>query len=176
MITFIYATLAIAFLSLALGFLRKTKPTHLDEPIDEKGYPSTVNNRKWLVLSERIFDPSDVCWLEDELAFPRLAHALALERKRLAIRWLESLQKSFDELIRVPSLATTDHPDVSPAPGWRALWLVFRFKFLVTYALLMVKFFGPYHALIPSFSWLPFTQASPQTLAEPQMASSRGSE
>ncbi len=62
----------------------------------------------WLDLSERIFDPSDARWLAEELAFPKLAEALILGRKRLAIRWLEALQASFDELVRTPELSPSE--------------------------------------------------------------------
>jgi hypothetical protein len=175
MITFIYAALAIAFLILVLGFLRKPQAPDLDELIEErKGFAPRVSSGRWLDLSERIFDPSDARWLEEELAFPKLANALTLDRKQLAIRWLEALQASFDELVRTPEIAPSSDPEASSAGGWRMLWLIIRFKFLVSYALLVVKLFGPYHRLIPSFAWVSFSQGSGQTVRRAALAGSRG--
>jgi len=175
MITFIYAALAIAFLILVLGFLRKPKPHDLDEATEEKSYAPSVGNGRWLDLSERIFDPSDARWLEEELAFPKLACALMLDRKHLAIRWLEALQASFDEMVRTPEIAPSSDPEARRAGGWRMLWLIIRFKFLVSYAQFVVKVFGPYHRLIPSFAWVPFSQGSRQTVRRAALAGSRGS-
>ena len=105
MITLIYAAIAIAFLILVLGLFGKTRSHEPDECMpDNHSAPSTGNGR-WLDLSERIFDPSDARWLAEELAFPKLAKALILGRKRLAIRWLEALQASFDEVVRTPELS-----------------------------------------------------------------------
>jgi len=175
MITLIYAALAIAFLILVLGSLRKPKPYDLDEATEEKRYAPSIGNGRWLDLSERIFDASDARWLEEELAFPKLANALMLDRKHLAIRWLEALQASFDELVRTPEIAPSDDLEASSAGGWRMLWLIIRFKLLVSYALFVVKLFGPYHRLIPSFAWVPFSLGSGQSVRQAALASSRGS-
>jgi hypothetical protein len=176
MITLIlYAVLAIACLVLALGLLRKPKPHDLDETTEEKSYAPSIGNGRWLDLSERIFDPSDARWLEEELAFPKLANALMLDRKQLAIRWLEALQASFDEMVRTPEFAPSSDSDARSSGSWRALWLVIRFKLLVTYALLVVKFFGPYHRLIPSFARVQFSQGSKQAVPGAAWAASRGS-
>lgn len=175
MITLIYAVLAITFLIVVLGLLRKPKPHHLDEPTEEMGYAPSVGNGRWLDLSECIFDPSDARWLEDELAFPKLANALMLDRKQLAIRWLEALQASFNELVCTPEIAPPSEPEAKPAGGWRMLWLIIRFKFLVSYALFVVKLFGPYHRLIPSFAWVPFSEGSRRTVPRAALAGSRGS-
>jgi len=175
MITLIYAALAITFLILVLVLLRAPKPYDLDETTAEKSYAPSVSNGRWLDLSERIFDPSDARWLEEELAFPKLANALILDRKHLAIRWLEALQASFDELVRTPEIASSNDPEASAGGGWRLLWLIIRFKLLVSYALLVVKLFGPYHRLIPSFAWVPFSQGRRQSVRQAALASSRGS-
>jgi hypothetical protein len=124
----------------------------------ETSYAPSIGNGRWLDLSERIFDPSDARWLQEELAFPKLAKALRLGRKRLAIRWLEALQASFDDLVRTPDFASSETHEANSPGSWRMLWLTIRFKFLVTYALFVVKLFGPYHRLIPSFSWVPFSR------------------
>ena len=99
--------------------------------------PASIGNGRWLDLSERIFDPSDARWLEDELAFPKLAHALMLDRKQLAIRWLEALQASFHEFgAHAGKRPQQQVTRPSSADGWRMLWLTVRFKFLVSYAFL----------------------------------------
>ena len=76
----------------------------------EKSYAPSIGNGRWLDLSERIFDPSDARWLEEELAFPKLAKTLVTGRRRLAIHWLEALQTSFDELVRTPEVSLSAIP------------------------------------------------------------------
>jgi hypothetical protein len=175
MITLIYAAIAIAFLILVMGFLRKPQPHDPDETLMEKSYAPKVGNGRWLNLSERIFDPTDVRWLAEELAFPKLAKDLKFERKRLAIRWLESLQASFDVVVRTPENVPSETSEVSSAGSWQLLWLTLRFKFSVSYALIVVKLFGPYHRLIPSFAWVPFLPGSEHSIRRAALAGSRSS-
>lgn len=172
----LYPIFAIAVLAAIVLLLRKPAAKSVDESIEEASYAPSVSSGRWLDLSERIFDPSDVRWLEEELAFPKLAQSLMLDRKRLAIRWLQALQASFNELLRTPDHNFSGQPDANSVEGWRMLWLVFRFKFLVSYALLMVKLFGPYHALVPSFSWVPFTKMAGQRVQAAVLAASRSSD
>lgn len=172
----IYTTLAIAFLLLVCGFLRKSQCTAADEPFAERGGRPSVGNRRWLDLSERIFDPADVRWLAEELAYPQLANALMRSRKRLAIRWLEALQASFHELVCIPDAAACEPPDAAAADSWKLLWLTARFNLLIWYALLVVKVFGPYHRLIPSFSWVPLSPASARELRAAALAEGRSSD
>jgi len=176
MITFIYAGLAITFLVLVLCLMRKAQPRDTDEAVEEKAYAPHIGNGRWLDLSERIFDPSDARWLGEELAFPKLEQALMQDRQRLAIRWLEALQASFDELVRTPEIAPSNDPEADSADGWQMLWLTMRFKVLVSYALLVVKVFGPYHRLVPSFAWVPLSQRRRQTIRQAALAGSRGSD
>ena len=175
MITLIYAALAITFLIVVLSLLRKPKLYDLDETAEEKTHVPSLGTGRWLDLSERIFDPSDARWLEEELAFPKLANALMLDRKQLAIQWLEALQASFDELVCTPENAPRSESEAKPADGWRMLWLTIRFKFLVSYALYVVKLFGPYHRLIPSFAWVPFSQGSRRAVLRAALAGGKGS-
>jgi hypothetical protein len=175
MITLIYAAIAISFLILVIGFLRKPEPDNRDETLTEKSCVTKIGNGRWLDLSERIFDPTDARWLEEELAFPKLAKDLIVERKRLAIRWLEVLQASFDELVRTPEAVSSDAPAESSDGSWQLLWLTLRFKFLVSYALLVVKLFGPYHRLIPSFTWVPFSPENEPSIRRAAFAGNRGS-
>jgi hypothetical protein len=175
MITLIYAAIAIAFLILVIGLLRKPQPLDPDEALTKKSFAPSMGNGRWLHLSERIFDSSDAHWLAEELAFPKLAKALMLGRKRLAIGWLESLQASFDDLVRTPEITPSEGAGTISAGSWRMLWLTIRFKLLIAYALLVVKLFGPYHRLIPSFSWVPFLQGSERSFRRPAWANSRSS-
>ncbi len=175
MITLIYAAISIAFLILALRLFGKTRSHERDECLPVNHLAPSMGSRHILDLSERIFDPSDARWLAEELAFPKLAEALILGRKRLAIHWLETLQASFDEVVRTPELSPSKLPEVSSAGSWQMLWLTVRFKFLVSYALLVVKVFGPYHRLIPSFSWFPFSRGSERSFRRVALANGRSS-
>lgn len=175
MITLLYAAIVIAFLILVIGFLRKSLLDDPDEALAEKSYAPSFGDGRWLDLSERIFDPSDARWLEEELAFPKLAKALILERRRLAIRWLKALQASFDELVRTPQIVPGEDAEAASAGSWRMLWLTIRFKLLVTYALIVVRLFGPYHRLMPSISWIPFSRESESSFRRAALAHSRSS-
>ncbi len=106
-------------------------------------------------LADRIFDPRDYLWLRDQLSFPEGAEALARARRDLAIKWLEALQHSFDELVATPELSReTGRALDTNSSGWQLLGLTLRFQFLIKYALLVVRIFGPYHRLLPSFGWM----------------------
>jgi len=173
MISFIYGAIAIAFLSLVLGLIRKTRSNKPDEWTNATPPPLSIGNGHWLHLSERIFDPSDARWLAEELGFPKLANVLMQGRKRLAICWLEALQASFDDLVRTPALTSPEAPEADSEGSWRMLWLTLRFKTSISYALLVVKLFGPYHRLIPSFSWVSISQASERHSRRPALANNR---
>jgi len=154
----VYTAAAVIFLVLLLG-LRGKRRSHESEGDPAAGQTAASLWRgRWLELSERIFDPSDARWIEEELAFPQLAKSLVSSRKLLAIRWLEALHASFEQAVRVRETLPADAPAAESAGGWQMLWLTLRFKFLVSYALLIVRVFGPYHRLIPSFSWVPALQ------------------
>ena len=176
MTTLTYAAIAIAFLILVIRLRRKRPPLDMDEAFTQKSYAPRIGNRRWLHLSERIFDPTDARWLAEELGFPKLANALIIDRKRLAIRWLEALQASFEEVVRTPELAPSEAPEMGIANSWQMLWLTLRFKFLVSYALLVVKLLGPYHRLIPSFSWVPSSQETRGRFRRSALANSRSSD
>jgi hypothetical protein len=174
MIMLIYAVLSIAFVLLVAKVLYHPQPLDSDEVLTDKGYARSIGNGNWLDLSERIFDPSDARWLADELAFPKLAKALLIGRKRLAIRWLEALQSSFDELVRTPELGSSEVSESSYVGSWKMLWLTARFKLLISYALLVVKVFGPYHRLIPSFTWVPMSPSTERSFRRGALAGTQG--
>lgn len=166
-----YAILAIAFLVGMLVLLRTPAALRSDEALGDREVVPSPGNARWLDLSERIFDPADARWLEEELAFPKLAKVLVTARKRLAIRWLQALQASFDHLVRTPE--TAEAQAQIAVGSWKMLWLTLRFKLLVSYALLVVRVFGPYHRLIPSFSWVPLTQAGERSFRRAALAEGR---
>src|SRR5579872_3893996 len=122
MIMFTYCAVAIVFLVLVVCLVRKAQPRDPDEALTEKSYRPNLGNGRWLDLSERIFDPSDVRWLEEELAFPKLAKALVAARRRLAILWLQALQASFDELVRVRETTPSEAFEANSPSGWEMLW------------------------------------------------------
>lgn len=102
----ISAVLSIAFLVVVMKFLRRSSTANTDDALPNRIPTPRMGIGQWLDLSERIFDPGDARWLAEELAFPALAVALMEGRKHLAIRWLQALQASFDELARTPEAAS----------------------------------------------------------------------
>jgi hypothetical protein len=106
-----------------------------------------------LSAAERIFDPADYLWLRDELGFPSLAESLRRNRQRLALKWLKAVRRSFNEIVRTPEPLSPDGTARGTQEGWQLLRLTLRFHLLLSYAFLVVRFFGPYHRLIPSLRW-----------------------
>ena len=167
MITTIYIVIAILFLIAIHVAIARARSTEPPERAAEKEFGHRLGHANWLDLSERIFDPSDVRWLREDLAFPRLANSLADARKQLAIRWLTALKASFEALVGTPDSGLGETPDSPSVSSWQMLWLTVRFQFLLSYALVVVKYFGPYHRLIPSFSWVPFPQKGASWIQSP---------
>jgi len=169
----IYSAVAIGFLILLLCLRGKDRSQDSDGRMQPLNSASSGGSWRWLDLSARIFDPSDARWVEEELAFPKLAKALVKARKGLAIRWLEALRSSFDEVVRSQETTLSGAPEDDSPGGWQILLLILRFKLLVSYALFIVKVFGPYHRLIPSFSWVPIPQGGERTFRRPSLAAHR---
>jgi hypothetical protein len=150
----LFAILAILLLAASFALARSGQiadPTEIQESQD---LAQGLWDGSCLSLAERIFDPADFKWLRDELYFPQAAQVLARHRKELAVNWLKALRSSFKNFVRSadPTDSGTAHArDVS---GWQLLWLTLRFHFLVSYAILIVRLFGPYHRLVPYFGWL----------------------
>jgi hypothetical protein len=152
----IYTLIALAVLVLTVSLVR-IGPRHVTEESEQATEPYRPRegiNASFLQLGDKIFDPRDYRWLRYELSLPGAAEDLARHRQRLATEWLESLRNSFQELVRTPEPAATSAGREFPSSSWRLLWLTLRFHFLVSYALFVVRFFGPYHLLIPSFGWM----------------------
>ena len=149
-----YMIIALSAVLVIALYVHKSQRDEQNDAVVTKDLFHSQGKGRWLSLSERLFDRADYLWLRDEVHFPALARDLANSRKRLAIRWLVSLRKSFDELISTPEPELDDDGSASPAPGsWRFLYMTIRFYALITYALVVVRIFGPYHRLYPSFGW-----------------------
>ena len=148
-----YAVIAILTIIIVVLFARSTRLSEPEETTYDEKFAQDLRGGAFLNLSERIFDSADYFWVRDVLGFRRLARSLAQSRKRLAIQWLRTLKAGFDELVRTPDSTLSDGK-LSERPGsWRLLWLALRVHFLLTYALFMVRLFGPYTRLIPSSNW-----------------------
>jgi hypothetical protein len=140
-----YALVAIVLLVASLWLFVKGVGTRAESPFEDSASGFEQLETSSLNLAERIFDPGDRDWLGNELCFPEAAVALERHRKRLAIQWLKALRNSFKELVRLPQPS----PDASKSSGWELLRLTLRFHFLINYALLAVRLFGPYHRMVP---------------------------
>jgi hypothetical protein len=150
----LYAIAALLIIFLVYILVRRPHSVTLVEASNGDYQAQYLSNEAWLTFSQRIFDPSDCLWLRDELGFKHLADALACSRKQTALSWLRALKASFTELVHTPESAPAD-AEAANAPGsWQLLWLSLRFHFLLTYAITVVRLFGPYHRLIPSFRFI----------------------
>lgn len=107
-----------------------------------------------LSVAERILDSSDYLWLRDEVQFPDLAKVLLQERKQMALAWLRSVRSAFKELVRTPEPQPGVDAGHNSKSDWARTFLTLRFNFLLLYATLVVRVFGPYHRMIPSLRWL----------------------
>ena len=107
-----------------------------------------------LILAERILDPADYLWLREELGFPELGRALRRSRQQMALKWLKAVRRSFHELVRTPEPSLPHSATGDTRASWELLRLTLRFHLILGYAFLVVRFFGPYHRLVPSFGWM----------------------
>jgi len=141
-------------LLLAIGFLLAYQGRDASVADAERESGRGLMDESALYLAERIFSLSDYRWLRDELGFPHLARELARHRRNLAIQWLRGFRSSFNQLVRAAQLDKREESTNTGPPGWGILFLTLRFHFLLSYALVVVRLFGPYHRLVPSFGWL----------------------
>jgi hypothetical protein len=146
-----YAIIAILFILVVALLPRERRPSELSDAAAREYRLDRPGNGKFLKLSDRIFDSDDYRWLRDTVGRADLARALARSRKELAIRWLEGLRSSFNELVRTPETVQAQaHPT---ADSWGMLWMTLRFDLLMAYVLFVVRTFGPYPRLLPTLSW-----------------------
>lgn len=150
----IYSLIAALILILAAVLVRQRLEGAAAEGEGEANYLQGLLDGSCLSLAERIFDPADYLWLRYKIGYPQLARELASSRKKSAVRWLKALGHSFNELLRVPEPSASRGDDRGGPESWGLLWLTLRFHLLLAYALFVVRLFGPYHRLIPSFTWV----------------------
>lgn len=149
-----YIVVAVLILAIAVILARPSRNPIDIEPESEKEYNRGLLDKSRLDLAERIFDPVDYRWLRDDLCFPQLARVLARHRKEMALQWLRGMRSSFNELIREPFPVRETGGADEGLPGWAMAFLTLRFHAMLTFAIIMVLTFGPYHGIIPSFDWL----------------------
>ncbi len=153
----VYSALALFLIGLTAWLVRQRREKDLPTvAVHQEDYVRDLWDNGSLKVVERLFDSTDHLWLRDEIGQPKLARVLTRERRQMALQWLHDLRRSFNDLVRVPeSDPARMNPGDVPA-DWQLLWLTLRFHFLLAYALLVVRLFGPYHRLIPSADWLRF--------------------
>jgi hypothetical protein len=153
--TLIYALIALLIIVLAAFLTRRRQKEGRTGRETSQDYLPGLWDGPSLTLAERIFDSTDYVWLREEIGQPDLAQTLTRSRKRLALRWLQALRRSFEELVRVPD-PLPPHGNADPAfSAWQLLWLSLRIRCLLSYAYLTVWILGPYHRLIPPLDWVP---------------------
>jgi hypothetical protein len=150
---FFYGVVAVLALIVAVLLARQSGYQIDAKAEGEREFSRGLLDRSCLDLAERILDPADYRWLRDDLCFPQLARVLAHHRKEMALRWLKGLRSAFNELVREPHAAGAGDTD-DGRPGWAMAFHTLRFHLLLSFAILMVWTFGPYHGIVPSFDWL----------------------
>lgn len=152
----VYTLIALGVLVLTVSLLRTglRQVTEHSSQTPRPYHRHETTDASFLQLHDRIFDPRDYRWLRHDLSFPEAAEELARHRRHLALEWLESFRDLFQEMVRTPGQVPTKATRASAVSSWQLLWLALRFQFLINYAIFVVRFFGPYHQLIPSLSWV----------------------
>ncbi len=151
---FIYLVLAIVFVIVAFLLVRQIEAGEPDLAQSETELIPGLSDSMSSIVTEKIFDATDYRWLREDLGYTEVARQLAGHRKRMALRWLRALRRSFNEIVRVPEPAAAPGAKPSDLSSGHLLWLYLRFHFLVSYAILVVRLFGPYHRLVPSLGWV----------------------
>jgi len=156
----IYPALALLLILGVAVYLRAEQNRRVDSEKDWHEYTQGLWDSQGLSLSEKLFDPTDYLWLRDQAGFPGLAESLYRVRRRLALECLKALRQSFDDLLRTPEpLVPIGWTGYSREAG-RLLGQTVRFHLVLTYAQLVVRFFGPYHRLVPAWRWMhPLTES-----------------
>lgn len=167
---FLYSTIAILIIAIVALLLRPSGDDYAPERNSRQEFANGLWESHGLSLAERILDPADYFWLRDELRFPHLAASLRHHRQHLALQWLNAVRSSFSEMVRTPEAPSHSRTGGETPQSWQLLRLTLRFHLLLGYAILVVRCFGPYHRLIPSFGWM----GSPWK-ALPQSEMDRGS-
>lgn len=148
----IYPAIAVLVLALALLLARRSKEAPPDLESRRK-FGQDLWEDAGLRLAEKVFDSGDYFWLRDEVGFPELAGILKRTRQDMALKWLQALRRSFHTLVLIPEATPAGGETESSLNSWKMLWLTLRFQFVLAYAIFVVKYFGPYHRLIPFVQW-----------------------
>jgi hypothetical protein len=151
--TLLYAVVA-ALTIVTVFLLLRTVPAAraVDNDHEEECLEGLWDGRG-LTIAERIFDPKDYHWLREEAGFPPLAESLRRSRQQMALRWLRAVRRSFGNLIRTPELPAPGRARTEGEGSWELLWMTLRFHLVLAYASFVVRYFGPYHRLVP-FGWM----------------------
>ena len=152
--TILYSALAVLLLVGLVALLRRGQSPQTSVDDDEQESIQGLWDPASLALAERIFDPADYYWLRDQVGFPRLAESLYETRRRLALAWLRAARRSFEDLLRIPEPPRAYDGKPASHSGWQVLGQVLRFQLIVSYASFVVRYFGPYHSLVPGFRWI----------------------
>ena len=171
-VALIYSVVGLVLLVSVAVFLlsRRDEPSKSWEEIQEEA--QGLWEPESLSVAERIFDPTDYWWLKRQVGFPGLAESLRQSRRRMALDWLRAVRRSFDDLLRSPDPLV---PSGAPAGGmeiWTLLRHALRFHLVLAYARFVVRFFGPYHRLVPSYRWMQPVSESGGTRASCRAAGS----
>jgi hypothetical protein len=150
---FAYSVIAVLIIFVVALLLRPSREEAADAEISGE-HVRGLWDAPGLTLAERILDPSDYLWLREELGLPELSRALRRSRQRMALKWLKAVRGSFHELIRTPEPSLAHGATGDTRAGWELLRLTLRFHLILGYAFLVVRFFGPYHRLVPLFDWM----------------------
>lgn len=153
-VAFLYSTIAILIIAIVALLLRPVQEADAPETNQRQELANGLWESPGLSLAERILDPADYLWLRDELRFPNLAESLRHHRQHLALEWLNAVRSSFSEMVRIPEAASHSQVGGETPQSWQLLRLTLRFHLLLGYAIFVVRCFGPYHRLIPSFGWM----------------------
>ena len=154
MMPWIYFALAVLLL---LGVMALLRVRHRELEASDAGSNEALQGL-WdpdgLALAERIFSPADYFWLKNEVGFPGLARSLRRTRQRMALEWLRLIRCSFNELLKTPDLPAAAEEEAARFAGWVVARHAVRFYLVLGFAYLVVRCFGPYHRLVPTFGWL----------------------
>ena len=149
-----YSVIAVLIILVVALLLRPSRAGGIVEAECGREYGEGLWGGPGWTLAARIFDSSDYLWLRDELGFPQLAEALTCSRQQMAIKWLKAVRRSFDELVRTPEPLLPSGTASDAPNSWELLRLTLRFHLILGYAFFVVRFFGPYHRLVPAFGWM----------------------
>jgi hypothetical protein len=148
----LYTIVALLTVVVVLWLVRRAQRPAPESSRDEQSWDAALWSPADLILAERVFDRTDYLWLRDEAGFPALAKSLRRSRAQMALAWLRAVRRSFEKLLQTPGPVPASRGLFKPPRSWE---FMLRFHLVLGYAFLVVRFFGPYHRLVPPFGWIP---------------------